>query len=398
MPASFISIPIRRTRGTVTNDPALSVAAASAPSGSTIDLALSARPDLSDKFFVTSTLTLGGLPVFSASTVAAVRALFLTAFVRNAGTFTYLNDAFLFPVAPIALSGVSSATVSFGQSFSQTTDTSDDPISVPPGGGIPVTLPGAPFDATMATVESGLFVPGARMGVAGQLAVGAGRNSDIAGLNTTVSINFDPRADDNFFTVDPLQNPPFGTVVSAPVDPNTAPTDARVVVRSEDNLGQVARTLARSATAGGNIASLTLPAIPAVEAPTSAGGGTDAPKVKWTDTLVGTGTDALYVIRLRMKQSSPVREWRVYLPRANGDFSSVGSVKFQLPSLAIISTPAGAPIPTAGTLVDQIVDAVRQPGLDFTDFFFDDLRQILPDLSNEDEATFARSQKIEIIY
>jgi hypothetical protein len=398
VPSSFLSIPIRKTRGTTNNDPTLSVSVSSAPSNSTVDLAFNARPDLADRFFVTSTLTLGGLPVFNATTIAASRVLYLSAFIRNAGTFTYLNDAFGFPVAPVALSGVSSTTLTFGQSYTQTTDAADDPVSVPLAGGIPANLPGAPFDATTAIIESGLFVPGARTGVSGQIGIGLGRNSSIVGLTTTVSVNFDPKVNSNFFAVDPAQNPPFGTVVPFPVDPNTSPTDARFEVRAEDASGRVARTMARSATTAGPIAAVTLPDVPAVTSPTSAGGGTDSPLVRWTDTLAGSGTDALYVVRLRMKQANPVREWRIFLRRASGDFSVAGQLGIQVPSLAIITGAAGSPILTAGSLADQLVDALRVPGLSFNDFFFEDLRTLGSDPSLEQDATFARSQKVEIIY
>lgn len=397
VPVSFASIPIRKTRGTTSNDPLLSIALASAPSGGTVDVSLSARPDLGDPFLVTSTQSLGGLPVIAATSVASFRPLRVSAFVRNAGAFTYLNDAFVFPQAPVALSGVSSTTATFGQSFSQTTDTADDPENVPPGGGIGVTLPGTPFDATTAAVETGLFTPGQRLGIPGQIAIGAGRTGVISGVNVSVATSFDPNSDDEFVVVDPGQNPPFGTVVPAPVSPNSAPTDARVVVRAQDQAGAISRAMVRSATTvGGAIAGITLPDVPSVLAPVSSGGGTSAPKIKFTDTL-SSGND-LYIAKLRMKQQTPVRVWDVYLLRSSGDVSVPGEVSIQLPSIAAFSGVAGTPIPSAGALLDQTVDAIVLPGLQFTDFFFDDLRQAQPDVNVEDPVTFARSPKAEIIY
>lgn len=397
VPASFISIPIRKTRGGTTFDPSIAVTLSGAQAGATVDLLLSARPDLADRFTSTSTLSLGGSPVFSATTVSALRPLHLTAFVRNATNFTYLNDATNFPVAPIALNAVSGLTSVFGQSYSQTTDTSDDPISVPPGGGVNVTLPGAPFDASTATVESALFTSGARLGVNGLVGIGEGRNSTISGVSTVVAINFNPKANDQFFTVDPLQNPPFGTIVSSPIDPNSAPTDARVEVRAEDSVGRITRTLSRSATTGGALAAMTLPNIPETLAPqSSATISKNSPKIFWTDTAASS--DGFYIIHLRMKQSSPVREWRIYIPRANADTSVPTQASLQLPSLTAFGASAGSPIPASASLVDQFVDAIVQQGLDFNDFFFEDLRAGQPDPNFEGDVTFARGLKAEIIY
>ncbi|MBI3820132.1 MAG: Ig-like domain-containing protein [Planctomycetes bacterium] len=397
VPASFISIPIRKTRGTAVVDPTISVSLSGAPAGSTIDLFVSARPDLGDRFSVTSIPGIGGSPIISTTAVGALRPLDLVAFVRNATNFTYLNDASNFPVVPIALNGVSSVTATFGQAYSQTTDTSDDPVLVPPIGGLNITLPGAPFDSTTASLESGLLVPGARVGVSGQIAIGEGRNGNISGGIAAIGINFNPKANSGFFTVDPNQNPPFGTVVPAPVDPNASDTDARVLLRADDASGRVSRALVRSATGGGPIGDITLPSVPDTLASTSAVTlGKNSPKIAWTDAV--PTSDGFYIIRLKMKQATPVREWRIYVRRSDANLTVGGQVSLQLPSLVGFGSLAGSPIPSSGALIDQIADAISQSGIDFNDFFFEDLRAANPNPGTTDPVTFARGSKLEIIY
>lgn len=395
---SFVSIPIRKTRGTAaTNDPTLSVAANNAPAASKLDLAISARADVGDRWLVAS---IDGLvPTFAPTTVASNRLLFLASYVRASEAFpyTFLNDAYGYPAAPVALGGASSSSVTFGQSFSQTSDPTDDPVSVPPAGGVPVTLPALPFDssAVSGSIEVGLFVPGIRMGLTGMLAIGDGRAGSVLAGSSTATTSFDPKVNSAGYFYETSS----GSVVASPVNPNAINSDARIEVRAEDVNGNISRALVPPVTGLGPVLGIALPNIPQTQAPvaSSGSGGLLAPKIRWTDTLT-----SIFVAQLTIKQTSPNRLWRVYVRRANADTSTFGFAAIQLPSLLGLSTAeVGAPLPTIASLVDQSVDAIQLESLDlygFTDFFFDDLRFSSILGSSGVISTFARSRKVEIVY
>lgn len=392
---SFVSIPIRRTRTATVADPTLTVTFPGAPSLSTVDLGISARPELTDPTFVAS-VPVSGAPVVADAAVAALRMLFLGAFVRAApgSGVTYLNDGFTVPAPPLGVSATSATEVAFGQAYSQTTSTSDDPVPVPAAGGITVTLPGSPFVAASlaAPVEVGLVAPGRRVGAPGQLAVGVGRADAVIGLSTAATVNFSPNANAHFFKAS------GGSVVADPIAPNVAPTDARVTVRAQDTNGNVSRALVRSATAGGPIAGVTLPAIPGTRASTPAlPPATDSPTVRWDDST--PTSDGFYVVRLRTKTTT-IREWRVYVARVDANTITVpGEASIQLPSLAAYAgTEIGTPAPTAGNNLDQLVDAISLPGLSLTDFFFEDLAAAQPNPAVEAPVTIARGQALVITF
>ncbi len=394
---SFVSIPIRRmdVAGFQT-DPSLTYSVNGSAPGSTISVAANALPRLSDRLVATSTSGPGGIPLLPSVVVAPSSLLFLSAYALagSSFSFTYLNDGFTFPSPPLVASGASAATISFGQSFSQTTDTGDDPVPVPPAGGIPVTLPGLPLDsaALVGGVESGLFAPGSLVGVRGQISVGAGRAGQIVGDSTTLALSFDPKA--NAFLFDGSG----GTVQPAPLDPNSDPTTVRAHVRVEDTNGNVSRVGVRTTTSGGAaIAGITLPTIPQTLPETTSGAaGLEAPKVRWSDTV--TTSDSLSIVELSLKSFTPLRRWTVFVRRDDADLSVVGQVALQLPSLVGFAGSIGTQVPAPGTKLDQRVGTLGFPGLDFLDFFFDDLHQGPADPSDEDPVTFARGRNLEITF
>jgi hypothetical protein len=398
VPGSFISIPIRKTRGSAaTNDPTLTVSQQGAPAGSTLDLVVNARPDPADRWTVSSSI--GSItPTFPATTVGAFRLLFLGSYVKasDAFAFTFINDAYGFPVPPLSLGSTGTTSVVFGIPFGQTSDLGDDPVGTPLSGDVPVTLPGAPFDANSVSgsIEVGLFVPGNKVGVTGQVAVGDGRAGFQFGLNTTATVSFDPRVNTSgFFFVDN-----GGAIQPEILNPNAFPAPTRIETRAEDDNGNVSRALVKTMTAGGRVTAINLPSIPEAQAPVfSSGGTTTAPKIAWKDTLA-----SMYTAHIVFKQGGSSREWRIYVRRGDADLSNPGFVALQLPTIISLSTTeVGSPLPTISSLVDQYVDGFTVPSIDLnglTDFFFDDLRFSLPDPNLDGDLRFARGKKIEIVY
>ncbi|MBL8695831.1 MAG: Ig-like domain-containing protein [Planctomycetes bacterium] len=395
VPTSFVSIPIRRTAsGASTADPSITVTLNNAPPGGNFDVIVNSRPELSDSHVIASTTTVGGIPLIPTFTVPAQRELFFSGFFK-AGTsfsFTYLNDAITFPTLPLALGGSSSATIAFGQSYSQTTDISDDPVAVPPGGGVPVSLPGAPFNpATLVNgLEVALYAPGSLVGTTGMIGVGGGRSDSVSGSSGTVSLSFNPKINSLLFDTS------GAAVTAAPLDPNAPGTLVTAGVRAQDGDGRITRSYVRTNTSGGSISGITLPPVPSTLAQISATGPFEAPKIRWTD--VAPSGDGLYLVQLRMKQFAPIREWRVYVPRTAADLTVGGEAAIQLPSLVAFGTEVGAAIPLPGAKLDQLIEAIHFPGLDLFDFFFDDLRVGQTSPSEEDPFTIARGVSAEITY
>jgi hypothetical protein len=397
VPGSFLSIPIRRTRGTAaTNDPLLTASQAGAPAGSTVSLAINARPDPGDRWLITSSV--GQItPTFQPTTVGASRLLYLATYVQAATIFpyTYINDAYGFPNGPLNLGGSGGTTLTFGQPFTSTGDTSDDAVGTPTSGDVPVTLPGAPFDPNQVVgdIEVGLFAPGNKVGVTGQVAVGFGRAGFLAGVNTTATVSFDPRVNSSGFFFLNRAN-----VQPEILNPNVFPTETRIEVRVQDTDGNISRALAKTMTGSGPVGSIFLPTIPENKPPVfSSGGSTTAPKVAWRDTLA-----SMYTVHIFIKTGGSQREWKIYVRRGDADLTVPGQASIQLPSLfAVSTTEVGTPLPTIASLVDQAVDATTVPSIDLNgilDFFFDDLRFSLPDSSLDGDLRFARGKRSEIVY
>jgi hypothetical protein len=232
------------------------------------------------------------------------------------------------------------------------------------------------------------------VGVNGQIAIGEGRAGAVAGGMSSAMLSFNPRSNsDGFF----FQNN-GGTLGPVVLNPNVAPTEARAEFRAEDSNGNISRALVKTTTGVGRASLIAMPSIPEVKPPTSSGGGTLAPIVRWTDTLT-----SMYECHLVLKTGGSQREWRIYGRRADMDLASVfGEVSIQLPSMFAFSTAeVGSPLPSISSLVDQYVDAIQVPDVDLngiTDFFFDDLRFSNPNPNLDQDLRFARGRRIEILY
>lgn len=397
-PLSFLSIPIQKIGGTpTTNPPTLTVAPQGASTGQKLDCIVNARPDLADRWVIPSS-DAGLVPAFPPFTVAASRVIYPMAFVKaaDAFAFTYVNDAFGFPVAPINLGGSSTTTITFGQSYGQTATFDDDPVQVPPAGSVPATLPGTPFNnaSLSGVVEVTLTVPGARVGVIGQIPVGEGRAGNAVGGLVSVANSFDPKVNTTglFKKVDSNTN----ALVVDPVDPMNFQTDVRIGVRVEDSEGNVSRALALATSTNGSVTGIGLPVIPAVQPSTPASGGLLAPKVWWNDTNA-----SMYVVHLVITSGSTSREWRLYTLVGGTDQSQFGKLGLQLPNLTGLGSEGGAPLPVMGSLVKQYVDGITLPQITsngWAGFFFDDLRFSAPLPGFDADLRFARSKKVEIIY
>jgi hypothetical protein len=398
-PTAFISIPIRKTAGSAaTNPPTLTMAPQGVSTGAKLDLIVNARPDLADRWVVPS-IDSGAVPAFPPVTVPASRLVYTAGYVKasEAFSFTYVNDAFGFPLPPVVLGGSNTAALVFGQSYNQTAAFDDDPVSVPPAGGITAVLPRGSFDAgtVQLPVEVALTVPGRKVGVIGQVAVGEGRAGLTSGANVPVATSFNPKVN----TTGLFKKIDVGTgkLVADIIDPFNYPTDVRFSVRAEDAQGNIARTLALATSTFGPVSAINLPTIPAVQPSTPAGAqGTLAPKIWWDNTIA-----SLYVAHLGVTSGSTVREWRVFVRIADTDQSVFGLIGLQLPSLTELSGAAGTPLPSLGSLVSQWVDAITNQEIDavgFSDFFFDDLRFTSVTSSYIADLRFARSKKVEIVY